>query len=204
MAINEKHRPYVDLVMEPELRFCQTARELCGLFVTIIDSKIYLLRQIAKEFLVQQELAETTSIPAPQTKSLQWKLLLQLVESHRIVAETCIWHLLIDEFKSSSRIEEKGLRRYSDKYVFFNYSAENWTTHFREARVRNDSPMQHSILPLFNVERATTWFDFYALSRYTPLFNHNSPMLVSYFGFEGVTRPLLERAAKLEAKNAVE
>ncbi|KAI0184320.1 hypothetical protein EV127DRAFT_321053, partial [Xylaria flabelliformis] len=52
LAIDEKHRSYADLMLEPGPRFCQTVRDLCGLFVTIIDSNIYLLHQTAKEFLV--------------------------------------------------------------------------------------------------------------------------------------------------------
>jgi ankyrin repeat domain-containing protein 50 len=43
LAIKENHRLYGDLEFEPEGRFRNTVRELCGLFVTIIDSKIYLL-----------------------------------------------------------------------------------------------------------------------------------------------------------------
>ena len=55
MAIEETHRSYDDLIqeLEPEERFRVTLRDLCGLFVVIIDAKIYLLHQTAKEFLVQ-------------------------------------------------------------------------------------------------------------------------------------------------------
>jgi ankyrin repeat domain-containing protein 50 len=55
LAIKENHQLYNDLELEPEGRFCNTVRELCGLFVTIIDSKIYLLHQTAREFLVRKE-----------------------------------------------------------------------------------------------------------------------------------------------------
>ncbi|KAI6089429.1 hypothetical protein F4821DRAFT_256851 [Hypoxylon rubiginosum] len=40
------------LELEPDNRFRNTVRELCGLFVTIVDSKVYLLHQTAKEFLL--------------------------------------------------------------------------------------------------------------------------------------------------------
>ncbi|GLA17944.1 nuclear factor NF-kappa-B p100 subunit [Aspergillus niger] len=39
--------------LEPKERFRETLRDLCGLFVVVIDEKIYLLHQTAKEFLVQ-------------------------------------------------------------------------------------------------------------------------------------------------------
>ncbi|EHA25939.1 hypothetical protein ASPNIDRAFT_130463, partial [Aspergillus niger ATCC 1015] len=37
--------------LEPKERFRETLRDLCGLFVVVIDEKIYLLHQTAKEFL---------------------------------------------------------------------------------------------------------------------------------------------------------
>lgn len=55
MAIDESHRSYDDVIeeLEPEERFRHTLRDLCGLFVVVIGSKIYLLHQTAKEFLVR-------------------------------------------------------------------------------------------------------------------------------------------------------
>ncbi|PYI16076.1 hypothetical protein BO99DRAFT_341110, partial [Aspergillus violaceofuscus CBS 115571] len=41
--------------IEPKERFRQTLRDLCGLFVVIIDEKVYLLHQTAKEFLVSRD-----------------------------------------------------------------------------------------------------------------------------------------------------
>ena len=52
-ALRENHRSYGDLDLRSEERFRENVRDLCGLFVTIIDLKIYLLHQTAKEFLVQ-------------------------------------------------------------------------------------------------------------------------------------------------------
>ncbi|KAH7124515.1 hypothetical protein EDB81DRAFT_600754, partial [Dactylonectria macrodidyma] len=52
LALRQNHRSYKDLDSRPEERFGRYVRDLCGLFVTITDSKIYLLHQTAKEFLV--------------------------------------------------------------------------------------------------------------------------------------------------------
>ncbi|TPR05197.1 Fungal specific transcription factor domain family protein [Aspergillus niger] len=43
--------------LEPKERFRETLRDLCGLFVVVIDEKIYLLHQTAKEFLVQSNIS---------------------------------------------------------------------------------------------------------------------------------------------------
>jgi ankyrin repeat domain-containing protein 50 len=57
MTIKKTHKSYNNVMQKLELkeRFRGTLRDLCGLFVVIIDAKIYLLYQTAKEFLVQDE-----------------------------------------------------------------------------------------------------------------------------------------------------
>jgi hypothetical protein len=101
LAIKENHWSYSDLELEPEGRFRNTVRELCGLFVTIIDSKIYLLHQTAKEFLVQKESLDPANPPNHSNGHLQWKFSLSPGDSNRILAEICIWHLLFREFQTS-------------------------------------------------------------------------------------------------------
>src|ERR1700744_3366770 len=68
LALKENRRSYGDLDLRSEERFRENVRDLCGLFVTIIDLKIYLLHQTAKEFLVQ-------NTPANDGKSVhsKWK-----------------------------------------------------------------------------------------------------------------------------------
>ena len=56
LALRGNHQSYGDLDLKSEERFRENIRDLCGLFVTIIDSRIYLLHQTAKEFLVQNNL----------------------------------------------------------------------------------------------------------------------------------------------------
>lgn len=52
LRLQESHRSYLDLDIIPEERFRDTIRDLCGLFVTILDSRLYLIHQTAKEFLI--------------------------------------------------------------------------------------------------------------------------------------------------------
>jgi hypothetical protein len=55
LALKKTDQSYGDLDLRPEERFRNDVRDFCGLFVTIIDSRIYLLHQTAKEFLVQND-----------------------------------------------------------------------------------------------------------------------------------------------------
>ncbi|KAJ5589981.1 hypothetical protein N7450_003953 [Penicillium hetheringtonii] len=118
LAINLDCREYANLDLEPEARFATTVRNLCGLFVTIVDSNIYFLHQTAKVFLVPT-LALTAfspaignSITATGTRSADnqddhngnerdscWKQTLLPVESNRILLEICMSYLLLDIFE---------------------------------------------------------------------------------------------------------
>ncbi|KAE8398358.1 hypothetical protein BDV37DRAFT_31958 [Aspergillus pseudonomiae] len=93
MAISPEHRSYTDLEeeLESEHGFRRTVRDLCGLLLVIIDEKIYLLHQTAKEFLVRDELLAPLS--GESCLSNSWKHCLQPEESNKVLAEKCIWYL---------------------------------------------------------------------------------------------------------------
>lgn len=59
LSIDEKldREEYNELDLESEGQFRNKIRNLCGLFVSIIDSKIYLIHQTAREFLSHRELS---------------------------------------------------------------------------------------------------------------------------------------------------
>jgi hypothetical protein len=115
LALKENRRSYGDLDLRSEARFRENVRDLCGLFVTIIDSKIYLLHQTAKEFLVQNSLAND---PKTVQSNLKWKYSLRPRESHRILAEICIWHLLFGEFETHPLNVNSMMSQYVDSHVF--------------------------------------------------------------------------------------
>ncbi|KAI1365712.1 hypothetical protein F5Y08DRAFT_327890 [Xylaria arbuscula] len=94
-TIREWHQSYIDLTPMPEERFREYIRDSCGLFITIIGAKIYLLHQTAKEFLTRNT---DNIISLTMDRGLTWKSSLYTQDSHRILAEICIWHLLFIEF----------------------------------------------------------------------------------------------------------
>jgi ankyrin repeat protein len=118
LAVEPTHSEYASLDLEPEARFAKTVRNLCGLFVTIIDEKIYLLHQTAKEFLASPALPLKCSesgngTVSPTVHALpannegvnatfhRWKHSLQPVETNRILLEVCISYLQLDIFNES-------------------------------------------------------------------------------------------------------
>ncbi|KAF7509335.1 hypothetical protein GJ744_008058 [Endocarpon pusillum] len=186
MAIEETHRSYDDIMqeIEPEERFRGTLRDLCGLFVTIVDAKIYLLHQTSREFLIRDySLAslKNSSRFNSQYNSLGWKHSLQLEESNRILAERCIWYLTSD-------IVETRLR------VFHNYSARNWAAHFYEAGIRSEEKIAAlaRILCETGSRQYKTWSAIYVPDHHLLPESGSCLTIASYLGLDAIVKPLLE------------
>ncbi|KAL4945260.1 hypothetical protein BDV06DRAFT_45292 [Aspergillus oleicola] len=172
--------------VEPEHRFRRTAREICGLFVSIIDSKVYLLHQTAREFLVRQE-----NGPTQDHEMLEWKSSLWPGDSHRLLAEVSIRSI-----HSSSELETdvwnwSFVDDLFNNHPFLEYSAKNWNLHIRAASIEREADLHDQVLDLLCRDiRGIVWFvpktrgmPTLEMSRYTPL------MRASYLG--------LYRAAEL-------
>ncbi|PLB35567.1 uncharacterized protein BDW47DRAFT_127956 [Aspergillus candidus] len=165
LAVDLRLQKHGELDLEPEGRFATTVRNLCGLFVTIIDSKIYLLHQTAKEFLVpriQPSALPDTSSATSATKFAgkeghrmetgdHWRHSLLSIESNRILLEICLSYLLLDTFEhDAERDKTEGPNQHKKsindrgEYDLLEYTAENWTIHFRNTMV----PKEASLLPL--------------------------------------------------------
>ncbi|KAL7928822.1 hypothetical protein V8C35DRAFT_317137 [Trichoderma chlorosporum] len=191
LTLRSRHRSYGDLDLKSEERFRENVRDLCGLFVVVINSRIYLLHQTAKEFLVQDNPANVSKL---NHVNPQWKHSLWPQESHRILAEICIWHLLFVEFEVQSPDETGTISQSLDDRVFLSYSAEHWTTHLRESRIEVKKPFSQSILKLCDgtSNSCLTWFRIYWRSTSTDFpRNFTAIMIASYFGLTTVMKLML-------------
>ncbi|KAK3370332.1 hypothetical protein B0H63DRAFT_503961 [Podospora didyma] len=193
LAIRGHHISYRDVELKPQDRLRENIRNTCSLFITIIDSKIYLLHQTAKEFLVDSRLAESSShIP----RKLEWKHSLKKQVSHRVIAEICVWHLLFDEYDFLGM--PPPLSPYVDDHVFLAYSACHWAVHLREADVKFVNAVAQSALQICNANssRFPTWFRVYWESAHTARSEEapdfTSLMAAPYFGLRAVVKLLLK------------
>jgi ankyrin repeat domain-containing protein 50 len=192
LAIRENCQSYCDLNLKPEDRFRESIRHICGLFVTIIDSRIYLLHQTAKEFLV----------PTVQDIHLKgvhrdpkWKHSLQPQDSHQVLAEICMRHLLFTEFEAYPLDKDAALSQYVGSHVFLDYSAKHWTTHLHKSHIEVDNTVIQDMLKLCdaNSKRCRTWLRIYWTGTNTEFPEEfTTLMIVSYFGFTEVLKFLLE------------
>lgn len=139
LAVSESHQSYSEIQMEPSERFRDTLRATCGLFVTVVEGKVYFLHQTAKEFLVNlhnsQVASEYLTAPnnTPTAAKFTWKHAFFLEDSHAIFAKICMGYLALrytDPRETRENVEEHVELHYS----FFRYAATYWHEHFQEAR----------------------------------------------------------------------
>jgi ankyrin repeat protein len=200
LEIQGQSRSYEQLDLEEEETRKAQIRYTCGLFVSIVDSKVHLIHQTAKEFLVRKNNEES--------KAHIWRHSLDLRESHKILSEICITHLFFDEFRehphfsldkilreahpNGRRMHEFWERQENVRLVlrgclaehaFLDYSATYWVSHFREASIDKGHRLTDlaSKLCEINRERPLLWFDMHCvLNRNSPYtcerqFIHESP-----------------------------
>jgi ankyrin repeat protein/nucleoside phosphorylase len=200
LALREGHRSYADLALVPEDRFRETMQGLCGLFVTVVDSKIYLLHQTARVFLVQGTLEK---IPGAVERRFTWRHSLRLQESHSILAMICIHHLLFTEFEKA-QICTGDVRRLTDNYAFLDYTARYWPAHFLESDLKPEFMLQ-TLLMICNAStaRCQVWFQIYWSSMNTDFpTGFTTLMVASYFGLTYVVKHLIKTdGVDLDAKD---
>lgn len=202
LALQQHHGSYKS---RPDDRVYSYIRGLCGLFVNIIGSKIYLLHQTAKEFLVPKHDSLSHSDSQGASYRHIWKSSLQPQESHRILCQICIWYLLFPEFETNpldvgpyrwNINQDKEVSAYLRNHVFLEYSATNWASHFRASKIEDDDFMKllqricDADLPSCHV-----WFRIYWISTNTTFpKNFTTLMILSYFGIECLVKRRLELA----------
>lgn len=129
--IRQNHRTTQDIGdMSP--KFETTVKNLCGLFIRIIESKVYLVHQTAREFLIK----------GMGLGAGNWQYTLCSTDSSFILADICISYLSLQDFENDPLAinltvdKEWGTQRqvinnYCQKYVLLDYAASNWAGHFR-------------------------------------------------------------------------
>ncbi|RSL82714.1 hypothetical protein CEP52_016898 [Fusarium oligoseptatum] len=193
LALRQHHRSYEDVEGRLGKRFPKYVTDLCGLFVTITDSKICLIHQTAKEFLVSRH---DEDLRGDHDNQLMWKHSLQPRESHSILFQICIQHLLFTEFETHPLDEnlDGKVSNYLRDHVFLDYSATNWAAHFRASGIEEDAAIE-SLRRICDAgsSRCQTWFRIYWASTHTGFpRDFTTLMIASYFGLEQIVKLQLD------------
>ena len=182
-----------DLELQSEEAFREKIRTLCGLFVTIVDSRIFLIHQTAKEFLVSTEVNDTRPSFA-QPASEIWKNSFAPVESNLVILKICLSYILLRCRISPSVpswVRRRGNHPYNDiparihcQDRFQVYAAENWEDHFLSAKTRIDESVLQSTVAVCEPRCSWLWSHWK---------NNTSLMIGSRMRLETVVEFLLEK-----------
>ena len=185
MAVEDHHTSNPRIEVMSEKRFKQAVRDLCGLFLTIIDSRVYLLHQTAREFLVRKGSDDSHDTTDEALPLACWKQAIHPVVSHRILAETCMRYLKILDPNGGS-------------LVLFEYSSMTWFSHFRYAKPDWADPLTALAVDICTVQGTLgKWYARYQSRTIYPAFDQ--PLsIVSCFGIEAAAQLLLTKGAEVD------
>ncbi|KAH7027326.1 ankyrin repeat-containing domain protein, partial [Microdochium trichocladiopsis] len=103
----------------------QEIRDLCGLFIVVVDERLFLLHQTAREFLVR---------PSSWTvQRLKWRHAVDLSLAHAVLADLCMRYLLLQP-ASTLGPKVRGIHITGEPLqdsVFLGYAALHWPEHYR-------------------------------------------------------------------------
>ncbi|OBT50883.1 hypothetical protein VE04_08686, partial [Pseudogymnoascus sp. 24MN13] len=157
-----------------EAEFQRKIEDFCGLFVSIVDQKIYLIHQTAKEFLTSNNGILNSWSPSC------WKNTFAHEASHLEALKACMWYLQL-EFRISRS--------------FLSYASINWTFHYQQAGKDADNELGKDALQLCDTtsQRFSLWFQELSLERWgLPPVNSNDLIIACTFGLTTAVKLLVE------------
>ncbi|KAL6788675.1 ankyrin repeat-containing domain protein [Trichoderma sp. SZMC 28012] len=202
LSIRSHHRSFNDIGIKSEDRLGENIRDTCGLFITIIHSRVYLLHQTAKEFLVQDAKLLTTNYINPD---LEWKHILLPHDSHKTLAKICIFYLRLLSANDGAILEDHESQPTNNR-ILFDYSANYWATHLRESHIEISESMAQSILRLCDVNSriCKDWLGTFWEKTSNTSFpkQFTTLMVVSYLGLDAMVKMMLSIMADDNELNA--
>ncbi|KAH0353297.1 purine and uridine phosphorylase, partial [Aureobasidium melanogenum] len=156
LAISKQYVTSEDAQIDPD-HLEKQLRHWCGLFVFVNHSRIYLIHQTAREFLVARE---HTQMLGGLQNSL-WKYSLEQIETERMMAEICIRCLNLEDLKlllDDDHLDESNQSQRC-REEFAEYCCEWWVTHYRCSESATGKDTYRDALKLYDKGGKTysTW-----------------------------------------------
>ncbi|KAF7585248.1 hypothetical protein BBP40_011595, partial [Aspergillus hancockii] len=125
-------------------RLSNKIRRLCGLFVFINNSKIYLIHQTAREFLIGRNIANR---PTSEYS-------FELRDADSEMSQICIRYLRMDDLEHYQDPTESYIQ------CFLSYSAEHWAEHVRGMSSSQQQEMLNLVHGVYSTttRRFNLWF----------------------------------------------
>ena len=167
LALQGRCSSYNALDRPSDQEFKSNVKQICGIFVSIIDQKVYLLHQTAREFLLCQ----------PGLASQGWQHSLSLESGHSLLFRICVYLLCFSEFESppwdfsftyeGSSINLVEVSLWIDDHILLRYAAKAWMDHYHQVQGSSDNDLIEAGLKLCNtsLKKFVTWRAIYGGTR---------------------------------------
>jgi ankyrin repeat protein len=145
-------------------RLAERIRQLCGLFVFVNNSKIYLIHQTAREFLIS---GDFTSNP----KSIYT---FEQTDAEKLMSQICIRYLLMDDLEQSKSQTD------ADKECLLEYSVLHWPDHARNVSISQHQEIDDLLHHIYDTAKRhfAVWFPmFWGTMINTGLLSYSAYML---------------------------
>ncbi len=171
----------------PESRIRTYLRDLCGLFIIVVDDKVYLLHQTAREFLIldtdvtSREFKSIQTHPNPQklhqNNAYLWRHSITVTDTNTVLAKICISYLHLEIAQQHPSL--------------LKYSAIYWADHYRQAAENCQVVMTNMTRDLcLQSEVRSQWTKIYGRHNELPI--TGSPLcLASAVGLEKIVKLFL-------------
>lgn len=171
LAVQDHSKSEAELDLEGDKNLKNNIRNLCGLFLNVTDSKIFLIHQTAREFLSAKDDVERPAMMG--STHLVWKNSVNVTQSNLVLTEICLRYISLAEFDNcpleplseiirvnQERDHDKRVNDFLGQHMFLDYAASFWTGHAKNANIQDDSLLLHAMVHVCDTtsRRFLAWF----------------------------------------------
>ena len=140
LSITSSHQTLASVMSELKHPAENYIFSLCGHFIRVIRSEVYLVHQTAKELLVDDSMAQSHS----SILASEWQNSISMKESNKALFTICMSGLAMfqTDVVPSDEVPKTTLYLFKEscvEYPLFEYAAQNWPNHFIAAEVDLES-----------------------------------------------------------------
>ncbi|THW72348.1 hypothetical protein D6D19_06590, partial [Aureobasidium pullulans] len=149
LATSKQHRTSTNAQIDP-VHLGKQLRNWCGLFVFVNQSRIYLIHQTAREFLIARQDDACSKNLTHDT----WRHCVQQAEMEQMMTSICMrcLHLEDREVPPSDKLSTELSVVGESKKEFVDYCCEWWTTHYSLSQELGEEDTFQDALALYNTE----------------------------------------------------
>ena len=180
------------LELWPLKSFTSTVQNMCGLFVSVHDGKLFLIHQTAREFLIK------TSKSA-STHSHKWNGCLDMAGAHGTMSRICLDYLNFQDVASIHQSHEKS------QCYLLNYAANNWVLHYtsQHAELAKDSQKAAEMLCSPSLPQGYWLHIHYGVIRYIKSAGWTKLGIACVFGLANLAEEFLNEGADINAQGGL-